>query len=75
MKITEINTETLQRHAHTLNRIKHKLFKELCGKVEYLKVYKETGIYPAFYEEVLELNDIIKSLDYNIKNHTKDDEE
>lgn len=73
MQITEINTEILKQHALTLYKIKHTLFKDYCGKVEYLKIYKETGIYPALYEEVLQLNKIIESLDYNIKNHTKDD--
>lgn len=69
---TKIDTDILKRHALTLYRIKTKLFKEFCNKIEYLKVYKETGIYPCFYEEVMELNAIIESLDYNIKHHSEE---
>jgi len=71
MQITKINTDILKQHTLKLCQIKTKLFRDYAGKIEYLKIYKETGIYPALYEEVMELNKIIESLDYNIKAHTE----
>ena len=71
MQITKINTDILKQHTLKLYQIKTKLFRDYAGKIEYLKIYKETGIYPALYEEVMELNKIIESLDYNIKTHTE----
>lgn len=71
MQITKIDTNILKQHVLKLYQIKTKLFRDYAGKIEYLKIYKETGIYPALYEEVMELNKIIESLDYNIKTHTE----
>ena len=67
----DASPETAQSNAYALAKRPEVAKAIQYYKEQYLKIYKETGIYPTLYEEVIELNKIIESLDYNIKTNTE----
>ena len=59
-----LDRESLESVIFELQKIKSFIFKNTLAQINYLKVYKETGEKPPFYDEVMKLNNIIQYLDY-----------
>lgn len=59
-----IDKESLESVIFELQKIKSFIFKNTLAQINYLKIYKETGEKPPFYDEVMQLKNIIEYLDY-----------
>jgi hypothetical protein len=59
-----LDKESLESVIFELQKVKSFIFKNTLAQINYLKVYKETGEKPPFYDEVMQLKNIIEYLDY-----------
>lgn len=59
-----LDKESLESVIFELQKIKSFIFKNTLSQINYFKIYKETGEKPLFYDEVMQLNNIIQYLDY-----------
>lgn len=59
-----LDKESLESVIFELQKIKSFIFKNTLAQINYLKIYKETGEKPPFYDEVMQLKNIIEYLDY-----------
>lgn len=59
-----LDEESLESVIFELQKIKSFIFKNTLSQINYFKIYKETGEKPPFYDEVMQLNNIIQYLDY-----------
>lgn len=59
-----LDKKSLKSVIYELKKIKSFIFKNTLSEINYLKIYKETGEKPPFYKEVMQLENIIKYLEY-----------
>lgn len=59
-----LDKESLKIVIYELKKIKSYIFQNALAKIEYLKIYKETGEQPPFYSQVMQLNNLIEYLEY-----------
>ena len=59
-----LDKESLESVIFELQKIKSFVFKNTLAQINYLKIYKETGEKPPFYDEVMQLKNIIEYLEY-----------
>lgn len=59
-----LDKESLEIVIYELKKIKSYIFQNTIAKIEYLKIYKETGEQPPFYPQVMQLNNLIEYLEF-----------
>lgn len=59
-----LDKESLESVILELQKIKSFIFKNTLAQINYLKVYRETGEKTPFYDEVMQLKNIIEYLWY-----------
>ena len=59
-----LDKESLQSVILELKKIKSFIFQNTIAQIKYLKIYNETGEKPPFYDEVMQLKNIIEYLEY-----------
>lgn len=65
----KLNYESLDKKSlkiviYELKKIKSYIFQNTLVKIDYLKIYKETGEQPPFYPQVIQLNNLIEYLEF-----------
>lgn len=59
-----LDKDSLKNIIFELKKIKSFIFKNTISKINYLRIYKETGEIPPFYAEIMQLYNIIQYLEY-----------